>query len=58
MVDLAQPYRASAAVSAPIFSKMSLMNEFMMDIAFEEIPVSCGQQLWLIVSDLQPSLHF
>lgn len=34
-------YRASDAVSEPIFSKMSLMKEFMMDMAFEEIPVSC-----------------
>ena len=34
-------YRASDAVSEPIFSKMSLMKEFMMDMAFEEMPVSC-----------------
>ena len=33
-------YRASLAASVAIFSKMSLMNEFMMDIALEEIPVS------------------
>ena len=31
---------ASLAASAAIFSKMSLMNEFMMDIALEEMPVS------------------
>ena len=36
-------YMASIAVSLPIFSKMSLMKEFMMDIAFEEIPVSCKE---------------
>ena len=32
------------AVSEPIFSKMSLMKEFMMDMALEEIPVSCARQ--------------
>ena len=33
-------YLANFADSIAIFSKMSLMNEFMIDIAFEEIPVS------------------
>merc|ERR1711934_1311236 len=32
--------RARRAASEAIFSKMSLMKEFMMDIALEEIPVS------------------
>ena len=43
-------YLAREAVSTAIFSKMSAMNEFRIDIAFEEIPVSgwtcfktCGQ---------------
>jgi len=34
------------AVSEPIFSKMSLMKEFMIDMAFDEIPVSCAGS-WL-----------
>jgi len=33
-------YRAKDAVSTAIFSKMSAMNEFKMDMALEEIPVS------------------
>ena len=33
-------YLARRADSVASFSKMSLMNEFMMDMAFEEIPVS------------------
>ena len=33
-------YRASLAASPASFSKQSLMNEFMMDIALEEIPMS------------------
>jgi hypothetical protein len=40
-------HRARAAVSAPIFSKMSLIKEFMMDMALEEIPVSCGSDMAL-----------
>ena len=33
-------YRAKLAVSVAIFSKMSLMNEFRIDIALELMPVS------------------
>ena len=33
-------YRAREAVSTAIFSKMSAMKEFRIDMAFEEIPVS------------------
>jgi len=33
-------YRANLAASVAIFSKMSLMKEFMMLIALEEMPVS------------------
>ena len=33
-------YRANLAASVAIFSKMSLMKEFMMPIALEEMPVS------------------
>ena len=33
-------YRAREAVSTAIFSKMSAMKEFRMDMALEEIPVS------------------
>jgi len=36
--------KGRTAVSEPIFSKMSLMKEFMMDMALEEIPVSYARR--------------
>ena len=43
------------AVSDPIFSKMSLMKEFIMDMALEEIPVSCAGHM--MVQSAQDRRH-
>ena len=52
-------YRAKLAVSVAIFSKMSLMNEFRIDIALELMPVSgCTcRHIGSTVSPLLPQMN-